>query len=234
MREVLDVRAQWCRPGEPILWVLPWQARDFRFEVDGLKENGTPVPGLGVRIAKGVGLGLLAVVAVATLSGGDSSGDSGSSKPSPPRGFVTGDDPNCIAVTEVAEIAEAGAEGFWVLTPSRLARLVVEKPGDSKKVADVSALLGGAKRVFGFGKNDEQPEPEEPAPSGPVVREKWSIPGDAIAGIDVQQRKLGRKYSPSTAWYLRIAFRDGSAWELGGDREADEVNQLAAMTRGER
>ncbi|WP_190822875.1 hypothetical protein [Saccharopolyspora pogona] len=235
VREILDVRAQWCRPEEPILWCLSREARGFRFEVDGLKANGTPVPGLGVRIAKGVGLGLLAVVAVATLSGGSESGDTGSAKPSPPKGFVTGSSPDCIAVAEMARIAEAGAEGFWLLTPARLARLVVGKPGAERKVPDVGALLGGAKRVFGFGRDDAKPEaPEESEPSGPVVREKWSVPWEAIVGIDVHQRKLGRKYSPSAAWYLRFTFRDGSTFEIGGDHEADAVAQLAAMTRGER
>ena len=235
MTDVLAIRRQWCRPGEPILWCVRSTLR-YRFEVTGLDANGNPERGWGSRAVRGVGGavggGILSVVDAA-MDGDDDGSDY-------PPGFLTGPAPDCAAVREFARVPASAKDGFWVLTPHRLARLTTRFPVEADE--EDGSWLGGAMR-FGKGAlkfarevgdivtSKPEHEPGVPVPV-PDVSEHAVIDRSLLAGFEAYQRKLGRAYLTSKAWYLRIRFTDGSAMEISPNYGGDPVQRLVAMSEG--
>ncbi|SFT06677.1 hypothetical protein [Saccharopolyspora flava] len=234
MIEVLAVRGQWCRPGEPVLWCHRTQL-SCGFDVVGLDARGKPKKGFGARAMLAGGDKAAGVVAGLAEAAAGASG--GSDFSDPPANVVFGGGEDCAAVEQLSRVPGDALVGCWVLTPQRFAWLTFSAEQREEEPSP-QGLLGGALR-FGKGAvkfaqelaaNKAEHEPGVPVPV-PQVRTWLEIERSAITEISAQRRDLGRgfKYKP---WYLRVTLTDGSGVDVCRTREQERVQRLLDMSHG--
>ncbi|GAA2345394.1 hypothetical protein GCM10009854_22790 [Saccharopolyspora halophila] len=234
MIEVLALRQQWCRPGEPILW-CERTTLGVEFDVEGLDRSGEPQRSRGARTAFGaVGKAAGTVLGVAEAVAGS---DGGSELIDPPVGVVFGPGPDCSAAHALSRVPENERAGCWVLTPDRLGWASIRE--EAAEPEESQGLLGGAMR-FGRGAAKfardlatQQPD-HEPGVAVPVPRAspQLEIARSEIVEISAHQRKFGNGYKWHKPWYLRVRLSDGSGFDLGRSEDESRAQRAVAMARG--
>lgn len=234
MIEVLALRQQWCRPGEPILW-CERTTLGVGFDVEGLDESGEPEKSRGARAAFGVaGKAAGTVLGVAEAVVGS---NGGSELLDPPVGVVFGPIPDSSAVQALSRVPADERDGCWVLTPDRLAWTSIRE--EAAAPDESRGLLGGAVR-FGRGAAKfardlatQQPD-HEPGVAVPVPRAsaQLEISSSEIVEIRAHQRKFGNGYKWHEPWYLRVRLSDGSGFDLGRSSEESRARRAVEMARG--
>lgn len=201
--DVLGVRRHWCQPGEPILCCVGVDVRLRMFDVGGLKEDGTPQPGLASRALRGLGWVVLVPAAVVLTAASADDPDTGRVASSTPHLVVWGRQPECEAVRLLGSRLQQDWNGFVVVTPTRV----------------------------GWFDSPPQEGTDTPVEARPPLTSRLEFPALSLAGPpQVVPRKLPRKYSERRQNYLRLALHDGSGFDLlvGNDWHAERVSAMLA------